>query len=398
VSATPRRLLVVANPYPPMASAGTTRVVRFLSRLPDHGWRPVVLAAEAQGPTEVPAAVPVTRAAVLWPRRLLGGGPRSSEVNRWLAVPDPYVGWIAPAVARGRRLLRAARCDALFSSSPRASVHVVAALLSRETGIPWLADYRDPWSTYQFARYPTAAHRVAQFRLESWALRHAAAVTAVNQPMVDDLVERHPWIAGRAHVLPNGFDAAEKAEPVDLGAGFWIVHTGRLYGRELQVEAFLTALAALPDEVRAVFVGVAPGRVLPLAARLGVAERVRVEPLVPHARAIGYQHAADALLLVNGRRPESMSSKVFEYLEAARPIFAISPPGSAARGLFAELGVGTCVTPDEPMAGPLRAFVEGVRAGTVPSQPGSGLARFELGALTTELAAVLDGIAGLPDA
>ena len=151
-------------------------------------------------------------------------------------------------------------------------------------------------------------------------------------------------------MLPNGFDRTEQPADVSLGDGFWIVHTGRLYGREQQVAAFLEALAALPADVKALFVGVDESRVRPDADRLGLGDRVRVEPFVPLPVALGYQRAADALLLVNGRRPESMSSKVFEYLQAGRPVFAISPAGSAARALFAEVGGGTCVLPDDPMA------------------------------------------------
>jgi hypothetical protein len=386
------RLLVVANPYPPMASAGTTRVVRFLRHLPDEGWQATVLAARAAGPAAEPPGVHVVRAPVPWPRRLLGGGKRATRVNGWVAVPDPYFGWVAPAVCRGRALLRDEHVDAIFSSSPRPSVHLVAALLSQQTGLPWLADYRDPWSTYMFRTYPTAAHRAAHTRLEAWALRRAAAVTAVNRPIVDDLVTRHPWLRGRAHVLPNGFDLAEQAEDVALGEGFWLVHTGRLYGREQQVRAFLTALAAQPSDVKALFVGVDESRVRPDADRLGLGSRVRVEPFVPHGRALGYQRAAGGLLLVNGRKPEAMSSKVFEYLQAGRPVFAISPAGSAARALFDEVGGGTCVLPDDKMAEPLAAFIRAARDGSAPVADRAALQRYELGRLTTQLAGILDGL------
>jgi hypothetical protein len=389
-----RTLLVVANPYPPMASAGTTRVVRFMRHLPENGWQPTVLTAKAAGPAAEPPGVRVIRAPVPWPRQLLGGGKRSTRVNSWVSVPDPYFTWVGPAVFRGRELLRGERFDAIFSSSPRPSVHLVAATLARLAGVPWLADYRDPWSTYQFRMYPTTAHKAAHARLEAWALRRAAAVTAVNQPIVDDLVARHPWLAGRATVLPNGFDRAETPDDVSLGAGFWLVHTGRLYGREQQVNAFLTALAALPPDVKALFVGVDESRVRPSADRLGLGDRVRVEAFVPHARSLGYQRAADGLLLVNGRRPESMSSKVFEYLQAGRPVFAISPAGSAARALFAEVGGGTCVLPDEPMAQPLADFVRAARDGAAPLADPPALERYELGGLTAELAALLDGLAG----
>jgi hypothetical protein len=181
---------------------------------------------------------------------------------------------------------------------------------------------------------------------------------------------------------------------VTLGPGFWLVHTGRLYGRERQVRAFLDALATLPPDVHALFVGVDESRISPEVDRLGLAGRVRVEPFVAHGRALGYQRAADALLLVNGRRPESMSSKVFEYLQAARPVFAISPAGSAARALFEEVGGGTCVSPDGPMAGPLAAFVRATRDGSAPVADEAALERFELGRLTSMLATILDGLAG----
>ena len=350
-----KQLLVIANPYPPMASAGTTRVVRFLRHLPEHGWEPTVLAARASGPAAVPPGVRVVRAPVPWPRRLLGGGPRSSRINSWACVPDPYVGWVGPAVWKGRELLRGERFDAVLSSSPRPSVHLVAATLARLTGLPWLADYRDPWSTYQFRKFPTAAHEAANARLETWALRRAAAVTAVNRPILDDLVARHPWLAGRAHVLPNGFDRAETPEDVSLGEGFWLVHTGRLYGREQQVSAFLTALAALPPDVKALFVGVDESRVRPDADRLGLGDRVRVEPLVPldrrarlparreraaageraHAgehveqgvrvpagRPAGLRHLAGRL-----RRPRALRRGRRRHVRAAR-----RPHGRAARG------------------------------------------------------------------
>ena len=246
---------------------------------------------------------------------------------------------------------------------------------------------------------PDARAQSRPRRLEAWALRRAAAVTAVNRPIVDDLVARHPWLAGRAHVLPNGFDRAEAADDVSLGEGFWIVHTGRLYGREQQVAAFLDGARGAAADVKALFVGVDESRVRPDADRLGLGDRVRVEPLVPLPVALGYQRAADALLLVNGRRPESMSSKVFEYLQAGRPIFAISPAGSAARALFAEVGGGTCVLPDDPMSGPLAAFVAAVRDGRAPVADPAALERYELGHLTAELAGMLDGLApGVPAA
>ena len=88
-----------------------------------------------------------------------------------------------------------------------------------------------------------------------------------------------------------------------------------------------------------------------------------------------------------------MSSKVFEYLQAGRPVFAISPAGSAARALFAEVGGGTCVLPDDQMAAPLAAFVRAARDGQRPARRPGGPGALRAGRLTAELAALLDGLA-----
>jgi glycosyltransferase involved in cell wall biosynthesis len=388
-----RRLLIVANPYPPMVSAGTTRVVRFLRHLPEHDWDVTVLTANGQGDAPLPPKVRVLRAPVPMPRRLLGGGRRSTKINRWVSVPDPYFGWVGPALYMGVDLLRREPFDVLFSSSPRPSVHLVGAGLAKLTGLPWLADYRDPWSTSEFRTSPTPLHTRAHHALEAHALRHAAGVSAVTQPMLDDVVRRHPWLADRAFLLPNGFDRDEVPERVDLGPGFWLVHTGRLYGREPEVRSFLTALASLPADVKALFVGVGKDRVMPEAERLGLRGRVYVEPFVPHARALGYQRAADALVLVNGRASMVASSKVYEYLQAEKPVFSICPERSAAWDLLAEVGGGTCVSSDEDMARPLSRFITAVREGRAPQVDPVLLERYEVHRVTAQLAVILDGLA-----
>jgi glycosyltransferase involved in cell wall biosynthesis len=385
-----RRLLVIANPFPPTVSAGTGRVLRFLRNLPAHGWEPTVLTAEAQGPAVVPDFVRILRTPTLAPRRLLSGS-RGGRIGEWLLVPDPHAAWVPTAVAAGRRLFAAEPFDAIFSSHPRASTHVVAARLSQASGLPWLADYRDRRFANTVRTYATPAHAAANRRLEARVLRHAAALTAINQPILDDIVAFHPWLADRAHVLPNGYDDGDPVEPAELGPGFWFVYTGRLYKRERPLEAFLTALATMPDDVNALFLGDEP-RVQPIAERLGIGHRVRVERFVPHAKALGYQRAADALLLITQRRPESLSSKVFEYLWSGRPVFALSTPATAAGKLLTAVGGAVIVDHDIDMREPLAGFVAAVRAGRGPVADARALARYDMAHVTAELATILDAI------
>jgi len=389
-----KRLLVVANPFPPMISAGTNRVLRVIRHLPAHGWDATVLTAEAQGSDSAPDFVRVLRTPAVLPRQFFYGGRRSNKVNEWLFVPDPYVLWAATAIVAGRRLLAAERFDAIFSSHPRASVHVVAADLSRVSGVPWMADYRDRRFANDARTYATPLHAAATRWLETRVLRQAAAVSAINQPILEAIVKHHPQFEGHAHVLPNGYDSTEAATAAELGPGFWFVYTGRLYNREAQLEAFLTALAALPKDVKALFVGDAT-RVQPLAAKLGISDRVRVERHVPHAEALGYQQAADALLLLTGRHVEATTSKVFEYLDSGGPVFTITAPHSEAGRLLAEVGGSVTVEhdadlPDVDVLEPLTRFVAAVRSGDGPVADAGALARYDMAGVTGELAGILD--------
>ena len=427
-----KKLLFVATYFPPVASGGNARQLRFLRYLPDFGWEPTVLTVRARGPVPDPEGVrilrPLTpgpdgayalarRASAVWREmrtggRGAGGGggtpqyrpdslvsddkrfSRRQDINRWLFVPDVYVGWIGPAISAGLRLLREERFDAVISSYPRASTHLVGAGIAARSGLPWLADYRDPWPTHQFLRYKTRLHERANFALEGWALGHAAWATAVNEPIADDLRRRYPRLAERVTVIPNGFDRAERPQPISLDEGFWFVHTGRLYSRGRQATDFLDALATLPAHVKVLFLGVEGPRIRAYAESIGIADRVRTEPFVPHTTALGYQRAADALLLITGTARESLSSKIFEYLQCGRPIFAVTPPGTAAAALLDETGGGERAAPDRPLAGPLAAFVERVTAGAVAPADQALVDRFDGRTLTGRLAGCLEGISG----
>ena len=450
-----KKLLFVANYFPPMASGGNARQLRFLRYLPESGWQPTVLTCRAKGPVPDPEGVRVVRTLTPSPdpvyeaarsasaavkrwraARANGSGgaaapdgaaapppetdparsadpgrganpsaddfdadslvadqkryARRQDINRWLFVPDQYVGWVAPAVARGVKLVREEGFDVVFSSFPRPSAELVAAGIAARTGLPWLADYRDPWPTHQFRLYKSKLHERAHFRLERWALGHASWATAVNEPIADDLRRRYPRLRDRVTVIPNGFDRDERPEELSLGDGFWLVHTGRLYSRGGQVTELLDALVALPADVKLLFVGVEGPRILAYARAAGVEERVRCEPFVLHERALGFQRAAGALLLIPGAAKESLSSKIYEYLQSGRPIFALTADGTAAADLLEEAGGSYRPAPDRPLAESLAEFVQRARAGEIPPADPAVVERYDGRTLTARLAGLLD--------
>jgi glycosyltransferase involved in cell wall biosynthesis len=421
-----KRLLIVTNPFPPKASGANARTLRLLKYLPEHGWRATVLTVRASGPVPVPPGTEIVRpftpspeglyglARKRFPRRATAPGTpgmapkdtatrssrssRRSAYNRWVFVPDQFVGWIPPALFAGRDLARAGRADVVLAIGPVFTNHLVGAGLARLTGAPFVSEYRDPWTTADGRDYPSAAHRRANAWLEDRCLREARHVVTISQPILDDLVRRHPFLAGRASVIPHSFDRDEPVERVELEEGFWLAHTGRFYRREAQAKALVRALAALPSDVKLLFAGVEGDELSAEARRHNVADRVRILPFVPHPRSLGLQHAADGLLLITTLGPGSVSSKTFEYLAAGKPIFAVTPPTTAAHRLLNEVGGVMTVPPDARFEESLAAFVAAVRDGRLRGPDTEATLPYEAPVMAQRYADLFDSIARRTDA
>ena len=176
-----RRVLVISYYWPPSGGSGVQRWVKFVKYLPSEGWEPVVFAPEnadypALDPSlgaEVPESVEVIRGKIWEPyaayRKLTGA--KSTQVTEissgkktfkqrlslWiranLFIPDPRVGWVKPSVKTLLEYLQEHPVDAIVTTGPPHSVHLIGQKLHKATGIPWIPDFRDPWSRMYYLRY-----------------------------------------------------------------------------------------------------------------------------------------------------------------------------------------------------------------------------------------------------
>ncbi|NBC18817.1 MAG: glycosyltransferase [Bacteroidetes bacterium] len=358
-----RRVLVVAYYFPPMGGSGVQRVAKFVKYLPDVGWQPTVLTIEPGGyfaydPAlleEVEAAgVEIVRTRSWDPTQLFGRQQTvslpSESRRRWLTrlsqfmfVPDNKIGWFPHAVWAGSRRLKTGSYDAILSSAPPYSGHLVAAWLSRRYRIPLVLDYRDDWVGNPRHWYPTPFHRLAQQQCEGWAMRVAERALTINAPIRRSLQDRNPGTP--VHIVPQGFDPADFDVTPRTGARadtLRFVYSGIFYDAQTP-DYFLRALAQLVreipeagEQVRATFVGLIPDASKALIEELGLGDVVQHVGYVEHREAVAYQRGADVLWMTVGRRPgaESIStSKLFEYFGARKPILALVPEGAARQAL-----------------------------------------------------------------
>jgi glycosyltransferase involved in cell wall biosynthesis len=293
----------------------------------------------------------------------------------YVVVPEPLLlAWVPFALPRALRLHRAHRFDAVITSSPPESAHVIGRALARR-GAAWVADVRDAWGFEPLRpRFPTAGQRALDERLERRLLRAAHVVTSVSRPAADDLRAR---VGANVELVPNGWDP-ELAPPVDgteaREAALMLdpertslVYTGRFgsYGRDPGplIEALRHLAESEPELARRLELVVAGPHTdaeLELLRTDVAPAKITVLGSLPRARALALQRAAGALLLIaSPSRSQLANLKLFEYLAAARPILALAA-GTEAGRIVAETG-GQTVRSDDPQAivAALRRVLEG---------------------------------------
>jgi glycosyltransferase involved in cell wall biosynthesis len=408
-----------------MGLSGVQRVAKFVKYLPDHGWQPTVLTIEPGGYFAYDAAlldevlaagVEIVRTRTWDPTQLFGRQQTvrlpSESRRRWLTrisqfmfVPDNKIGWFPHAIWAGRRLLTRHRFDAILSSAPPYSGHIIAAWLSRRYRIPLVLDYRDDWVGNPRHWYPTPFHRLAQRQSESWAMRAAQRALTINVPIQESLHERTP--STPVHLVPQGFDPEDfdvPPRPQASGDTLRFVYSGIFYDAQTP-DFFLRGLARLietmpeaRERVETVFVGLIPESSKALIAELGLTDVVHHVGYVEHREAVAYLRGADVLWMTIGRRPgaEAIStSKLFEYFGARKPILALVPEGAAQRALHGH-GAAYVVPPDDVfvISETLRQVYDEWSAGRLPEPSAAFVEQYDRRRLAGVLAEHLE--ASLP--
>lgn len=424
-----KNLLYIAYFFPPLGGAGVQRTLKFVRYLPEFGWRPTVLASRAKYwmqdsslEQEVPEGTQVRRAP-FWGGRLVygsgkGGAGRSEarvrllrRVARCLLVPDAYVGWAAAVSRLARRELERGDYSAVMTTSSPDSAHLVGLSLRRSTGLPWVADFRDPWTRRLSYAPPTRLHHRIHRRLESLCLHKADRIIVTAEETREDFLRLIPGLdPSRVVVITNGYDEDDfiqaaaggftaHAAPVE---GCPILHAGQL-NPERPVEPFLDGLSLFlagnpgrePD-ARTLFLGAHYDRDTRAVQERRLGGTVRFRPALPHLDSVRALMSARILLLLENpcdRGRLILPGKVFEYVRSGRPILALVAPDGAAARLVRNLDAGIVADPARPDT--VAGGIERLLSHDMPGPP-DGIGRYERRELTRRLADQLHHLAPDP--
>jgi glycosyltransferase involved in cell wall biosynthesis len=356
-----RRVLVLAYLFPPLGGAGVQRTLKFVRYLEPLGWDVTVVSTKsrhypARDPSlleEIPASAQVMRTRALPLANWLSLVPYRlglKRVSAYLNWPDGGIGWLPFALLTALRTARRDRPDVIYSTSTPQSGHIAALIVSRLTGIPWVADFRDEWAADAFrADQPRALGRLS-VHLERDLVRHARrVVVAADYFRLQGLAQGDP----RRVVIGNGVDEADLPTGTALPSDrFVLAHVGTIYGIR-DPSPVLRALARLIQG------GMIDGErvAVRLVGSLWLEgfeppPDVRVERAgyVGHRRAVEEMCKATALLLYVPSSSLAPSGKLFEYLASGRPILCLTRPDNLASRLVREWNAGVVAEPHDEEA------------------------------------------------
>ena len=410
-----RRVLLTAFHYPPQAaSSGIQRTLSFSRHLDASGWHPVVLSASPRAyhlkndsqMASIPTDMVVKRAFALDAKRHLGIMGHYPEL---LALPDRWISWWLAAVPAGLGLVRRHRPEVLWSTFPIATAHLIALTLHRLTGLPWVADFRDPMLQSAFPQL--ARQRKAYAWIERQAMQRCAAAVFTTFSALESYKQRFPGVRhSKLFVIQNGYDeeafaglpSGPPATPRQL---IRLLHSGLLYDTGRDPTAFFSALASLKawGSVSAENLQVvlrAPGQGASLEAALAhykVADLVCIAPPLPYREALAEMLEADGLLLFQGTSFNTqVPAKLYEYFRARKPIMALVDTSGETARVLAEAGFDSIATMTESdlIARALDRLLGQIRAGSAHVASEALVAASSRAHRARQLAQVLEQVAG----
>jgi glycosyltransferase involved in cell wall biosynthesis len=365
------KVLIVSMYFPPAGGGGVQRTLKSATYLPEFGIETHVLAPDdpkwihRDDELQPPTQAWIHRARYVGPRGRLPAaelhgtqglerfGLQARLFGRRLLVPDENVIWNVTAIPAAIRIVRREGIDAVLTTSPPSSVHLVGAAVKRATGVRWVADLRDSLVAHPHRRGDI--NRLAQLKergehgVAGVVARYADAIVAAAHAIAEEARALEP--SGQVVTIENGSDFDDFAGMEHHASErFRITHTGSFFGRR-DPRPFITALADSGLDAVARFVGDFRPADREWAEGLGLGDRLELISYVPRRRSLELQRDSEALLLLipeaGGRGRGVLSGKVFEYLAADRPILAAVPPDGAAARLIRETGAGIVVAPDD---------------------------------------------------
>ena len=323
-------------------------------------------------------------------------------IREFITYPDPRKCWKKSAINSIYELITKEHIDALISTSPPATAHLIANHIKQSSAIPWVADFRDLWTQNHFYE----KNRVIRFlekRLELKTLSDADAIVTVTPGFADNLKSLHK--NKRIYCITNGYDKDDFAEVAPkLTSKFTITYTGTLYGGRRDPSLLFKVLQELINEnklkkdlIDIRFLGDKEEWILDAIKNYNLNGLVNFYGVLSRKSTLEAQKESQLLLLLldsNNKEKNVYPAKVFEYFGAKRPIIAYGGNEGAVHGLLKNTNAGKfAMNVSELKNILLNYYDEFIESGEVKSQSNNNIINFEYEFIANQYSKILNGVA-----
>lgn len=273
--------------------------------------------------------------------RHIGGLFREFGFPDLCHIPDQrYFSWRPFVVRKIKELIKNEQFDYIHSISCPESSHSIALDIKRKTGLPWIAQFNDPWVENEAKAFKSNFFRKLDAKRERLVAENSDLIIHTNKIMEENWINRYgDQIKKKMIVLPLSFNIANlpafpaKNEP---NKNFTIYHIGQLYGQR-SAKSFFNAMSILkkrhPEDYKNLnvnFIGGVPNSEKKYAIDCGVNDKVNFLGSLPPEKLETFYLSADLFLVIDMDiyRSPSFPSKLMMYHYFRRPIMSITTKGS----------------------------------------------------------------------
>jgi len=369
-----KRVLVISYYWPPSGGSGVQRWVKMCKYLSSFGWQSVVYTPSNPALTsidttlaeDVPADVEIITCPIVEPGQFakkttsaqvtpINGQKKSikQKVMMWARgnffIPDPRIMWLRPSISFLKEYLEGHPVDAIVSTGPPHSMHLIARRIAREFSIPWVADFRDPWTKMFYFKHlelTSWAERKHQ-SLEKQVLDECSTVVAVSPFVAAEFME---MTTTPVALITNGYDEDDfDAAATPDYSGFTLLHAGLFASDgnpEVMWRALKTALdnnSSVADDFTLELCGKTDQAIIDSIKAAGLGRYLKNDGYLDHREVVKKMQSAASLMLPLRKEPEykaTLPGKLFEYLASRRPIIGVGQKDGAMAAIIAKTAAG----------------------------------------------------------
>lgn len=251
---------------------------------------------------------------------------RMYKILNSILVPDIYSEWLPFAIKAALKLIKINKYDVIISSSEPRMCHIVGYFLKKKNGIPWIADYGDPWV------YPMPTVHESQFKkkiidkIERVILKEMDAISVAAKGIKELYIEKYPFLnKEKISVVPQGFDPEMFSHISEQKTNkFRIVYCGSFYKGLRDPIAFFQAVKEIGKSDIEVIIAGRINEFADVIKKEFINGTVKYYGFLKHKESLSLQRNATVLLHMGNATDVQVPGKIYEYFGAGRPILCIT--------------------------------------------------------------------------